>query len=137
MSVDVQASVRMRDLPPEERPRERLLTHGAENLSKAELIAILLRTGTRGCSALDIGHGLLTRFNSLENLARASVDDLRQVKGVGRDKAIALKAAFTLARRMMAEIREEAPLLDTAEGIANLLGKTIGCTRSRPFKSFT
>ncbi len=111
----------MCDLPPGDRPRERLLTHGAENLSKAELVAILLRTGTRGSSALDLGQNLLTRFSSLENLARASVDDLRAVKGIGRDKAIALKAAFTLARRMAAEIREEAPLLDTPERVAELL----------------
>src|SRR5689334_23796277 len=113
--------VRMQDLPPEDRPRERLLTHGAENLSKAELIAILLRTGTQGQSALAVGQQLMTRFSSLDRLARASVDELRQVKGIGRDKAIALKAAFTLARRMAAEIRDEAPLLDTPESIANLL----------------
>ncbi len=121
MSVDTQVPIRIRDLPTGDRPRERLLTYGAENLSKAELIAILLRTGTRGSSALDLGQNLLNRFQSLENLARASVDDLRTVKGIGRDKAIALKAAFTLARRMAAEIREEAPLLDTPERIAELL----------------
>lgn len=121
MSVETHAPIRICDLPAGDRPRERLLTHGAENLSKAELIAILLRTGTRGSSALDLGQNLLTRFSSLENLARASVDDLRAVKGIGRDKAIALKAAFTLARRMAAEIREEAPLLDTPERVAELL----------------
>jgi DNA repair protein RadC len=117
MSVEV----RMQDLPPEERPRERLMTHGAENLSKAELIAILLRTGTKGQSALAIGQQVMTRFSSLDALARASVDELRQVRGIGRDKAIALKAAFTLARRIAAEIREEAPLLDTPDSIATLL----------------
>lgn len=121
MSVETHAPIRICDLPAGDRPRERLLTHGAENLSKAELIAILLRTGTRGSSALDLGQNLLKRFSSLENLARASVDDLRAVKGIGRDKAIALKAAFTLARRMAAEIREEAPLLDTPERVAELL----------------
>jgi DNA repair protein RadC len=117
MSVEV----RMQDLPPEERPRERLMTHGAENLSKAELIAILLRTGTKGQSALAIGQQVMTRFSSLDALARASVDELRQVRGIGRDKAIALKAAFTLARRIASEIREEAPLLDTPDSIATLL----------------
>jgi DNA repair protein RadC len=57
----------------------------------------------------------------LENLARAPLDDLRQIKGVGRDKAIALKSAFTLARRMAESLRREAPLLDTPERIADLL----------------
>jgi DNA repair protein RadC len=60
-------------------------------------------------------------FRTLGELARASVDDLRRVKGVGRDKAIALKAAFTLAQRMAAELHGEAPLLDTPERVADLL----------------
>ena len=113
--------VRIHDLPAEDRPRERLLTHGASNLSKAELIAILLRTGTKGHSALDISHQLLSQFDSLEALARATVDELRKNKGIGRDKAVTLKAAFTLAQKMAAEIRQDAPLLDTPELIANLL----------------
>jgi DNA repair protein RadC len=113
--------VRIHDLPAEDRPRERLLTHGACNLSKAELIAILLRTGTKGQSALSVSHQLLSQYDSLEALGRATVDDLRKCRGIGRDKAVTLKAAFTLARKMAAEIRPEAPLLDTPELIANLL----------------
>ena len=115
------ASVRIHDLPAEERPRERLVALGAENLSRAELVAILLRTGTQGVSAIHIGQQLLTQFGTLENLARATVDDLRKIKGVGRDKAVTLKAAFTLARKMAEELRHEAPLLDTSERIADLL----------------
>src|SRR5262245_42153777 len=115
------ASVRIHDLPAEERPRERLHTLGAENLSRAELVAILLRTGTKGHSAIHIGQQLLTQYGSLENLARASLDDLRKVKGVGRDKAVTLKAAFTLARKMAEELHREAPLLDTPERVADLL----------------
>lgn len=115
------ANPRIHDMPAEERPRERLLTHGAENLSKAELIAILLRTGTKGVSALDIGKQLTARYQTLSDLATASVDELKQVKGIGRDKAIALKAAFTLARKMAEELRSDMPLLDTPERIAALL----------------
>lgn len=115
------AHIRIQDLPAEDRPRERLLSRGAENLSKAELVAILLRTGTKGQSALEVAQQLVTRFGSLESLARASVDDLRKIKGVGTDKAIALKAAFTLARRMAAELHQDAPLLDTPDRIAELL----------------
>src|SRR4030095_13591806 len=113
--------VRIHDLPAEDRPRERLLIHGASNLSKAELIAILLRTGTKGSSALALSHQLLTQFDSLDALARATIDDLQKNKGIGRDKAVTLKAAFTLARKMAAEVRAEAPLLDTPEPTANLL----------------
>lgn len=114
-------SVRIKDLPDSERPRERLVACGADALKNAELIAILLRTGTKGSSAIQIAEQLILRFGSLQNLARASLEDLRKVKGVGRDKAIALKSAFTLAQRMAAELRGESPLLDNPESIAELL----------------
>lgn len=114
-------SVLIHDLPKQSRPREKLAANGAEALSERELIAIILRTGTRGISALDVAEQLLVRFRSLENLARASLEDLRKTKGIGRDKAIALKSAFTLALRMAREIRSEAPLLDTPERVADLL----------------
>src|SRR5262245_33714287 len=115
------ANVRIHDLPAQDRPRERLAMHGAEKLSNAELIAILLRTGMKGMSAIHIAEQLLRQFGTLQNLATASLDDLRKVKGIGRDKAVALKAAFTLARNMARELRHEAPLLDTPERIADLL----------------
>jgi DNA repair protein RadC len=115
------ASLLIREMPAQERPRERLVVHGAEALRNAELIAILLRTGMKGLSAVQIAEQLLRKFGTLENLARASLDDLRGVKGVGRDKAIALKAAFTLAQRMAKEFSGEAPMLDTPERIADYL----------------
>lgn len=108
-------------MPEGERPRERLLSAGPEALRNAELVAILLRTGLKGISAVSVAEQMLQRFRTLGELARASVDDLRKVKGVGRDKAIALKAAFTLAQRMAAELHGEAPLLDTPERIADFL----------------
>jgi DNA repair protein RadC len=112
---------RIKDLPISERPRERLALHGAESLSNADLIAILLRSGRRGLSAVAIAEQMLARFGQLDRVARASLEELRQVKGVGRDKAIAVKAAFTLARRMAREQQPETPLLDTPERVANLL----------------
>jgi DNA repair protein RadC len=117
----MQAGLRMKDMPAAERPRERLREHGADALSNAELIAILLRTGTRGASALEIGGRLVARYQRLEDLARASLDELGQAPGVGRDKAVTLKAAFKLAERMAREIRAEAPLLDSPDKVAALL----------------
>jgi len=114
-------NVRIHDLPMQDRPRERLAAYGAEKLSNAELIAILLRTGMKGMSAIHIGEQLLRQFGTLQNLANAPLDELRKVKGIGRDKAVALKAAFTLARNMARELRHESPLLDTPERIADLL----------------
>ena len=100
--------MRIKDLPENERPRERLAELGAQALRDAELIAILLRTGTKGRSAVQIAEELLQKFHTLNALARASLEDL-QIKGIGRDKAIALQSAFTLAARMAREMQGEAP----------------------------
>src|SRR5688572_26563995 len=115
------ANVRIHDLPAQDRPRERLAAQGADKLSNAELIAIVLRTGMKGMSAIHIAEQLLRQFGTLQRLAAASLDDLRKVKGIGRDKAVALKAAFTLARNMAGELRHDLPVLDTPERIADLL----------------
>lgn len=117
----MQLGIRIKDLPGNERPRERLAQQGAEALRNAELIAILLRTGLKGVSAIQVAEQLLSRFESLDRLAKASLDDLRKTKGIGADKAIALKSAFTLAQRMAQEIRNDSPLLDSPERVADLL----------------
>ena len=115
------ANLLIREMPEQERPRERLVEHGAEALRNAELIAIVLRTGMKGVSAIQIAEQLLQKFGTLDRLARATLPELIQIKGIGRDKAIALKSAFTLAQRMAREIHGEAPLLDTAERVADFL----------------
>ncbi|HRI12262.1 MAG TPA: DNA repair protein RadC [Verrucomicrobiota bacterium] len=113
--------LQIRDLAVPDRPRERLVELGAPSLSHAELLAILLRTGLRGSSAVDLGNRLMTRFGSLEEVARAPLPQLCEVKGIGRDKAATLKAAFELARRLAAEARRQQPLLDTPASIADAL----------------
>lgn len=112
---------RIKDMPPAERPRERLVSRGAENLSATELVAILLRTGSKGRSALELAGELVARYERLDALARASIEEIQQIKGIGRDKAVTLKAAFTLARKMAFEIHDESPLLDSPERVADLL----------------
>jgi DNA repair protein RadC len=119
-AVAMMTGIRIKDLPKNERPRERLAELGTKALRDAELIAILLRTGMKGQSAIQIAEQLLQKFKSLDSLSRASLEELR-VKGVGRDKAIALKAAFTLARRLVQELQGESPLLDSPERIADHL----------------
>jgi len=114
-------SGRLKDQPIGERPRERLIERGAQALSAAELIAILVRTGLRGANALDIGKQLISKFGSLGAMARASVDDLQSVRGIGPDKAVTLVAAFTLASKMAEELQRESPVLDTPEAVAGLL----------------
>lgn len=117
--------MRIKDLPSEARPRERLLSNGAESLSDTDLIAILLRTGVRGASSVKLAEILLAQFRSLGALALADLIELRQIKGIGKDKAIALKSAFTLAKRMAREIQPDSPLLDSPEKIAHLLRQEV------------
>lgn len=112
---------RIKDMPPAERPRERLISRGAENLSATELVAILLRTGSKGRSALELAGELIARYERLDALARASLEEIQRIKGIGRDKAVTLKAAFTLARKMACEIHDESPLIDSPERVADLL----------------
>ena len=114
-------NLRMKDQPVSERPRERLVALGADALSHAELIGILLRTGLKGANAVEIGKQLIQKFGTLQALARASVDDLRSVKGIGRDKAVTLVAAFALARKMAKDLQRESPVLDNPEAIVQLL----------------
>lgn len=121
MSLDPQPYMPLKDRPIEERPRERLAAGGAESLKPSELLAILLRTGSKGVSAVDLGERLIERFNTLDQLARAPLAELQKIKGIGRDKAIALKAAFTLAQLMANELRRESPVLDRPELIADIL----------------
>jgi DNA repair protein RadC len=117
--------MRLKDQPASERPRERLVSNGADSLSSAELVAILLRTGLKGANAVDIGTQLVQKYGSLRALAQAPLEDLQTVKGIGRDKAVTLAAAFSLARRMAKELRGESPLLDTPDAVANLMREDV------------
>lgn len=89
------------DMPDHEKPRERLMEIGAENLTDTELVAIMVRTGGKGRSALTVARDILSHFgNNLERLSSATVNELCEIKGIGPAKAVELKAAFSLARRM-------------------------------------
>jgi DNA repair protein RadC len=90
-------------LPGHERPRERLLRHGAAALNDSELLAVALRTGTRGINAVELGRQLLARFNGLRGLFSASPQELQTVPGLGSAKVCALAAVLELARRCAEE----------------------------------
>jgi len=117
-------SLRLKDQPASERPRERLVARGPDALTHAELIAILLRTGVKGANVVRVAENLLQRFGSLNGLALASVDELRGIAGIGRDKAATLVAAFALARRMEQERREESPVLDNPPTVVSYMRET-------------
>ena len=95
--------MRIADWPQQERPRERLLAQGAGSLSDAELVAVCLRSGTRGKSAVDLARELIADFGGVTGLLGADLDKLLQIKGLGTAKAAQLAAAIELARRSLQE----------------------------------
>ena len=90
------------DLPAQERPRERMVSAGAEALSSQELLALVLGRGIQGESVLVTSQKLLTQFGSLENILQASLTDLQKVRGLGIAKSTQLKACLEIARRVSA-----------------------------------
>lgn len=93
----------VKDLPSEDRPREKLKKIGASNLTDAELIAIILRTGKKGKSVLSIAQELINKNINLAGLLAYSLADFQKISGIGEDKAITLLAAFEIGRRMQAQ----------------------------------
>lgn len=103
----VSHNVTLRDVPTEERPRERMLQHGAQALSNAELLAILLRTGTFSESAVGLAHRVLMESGNLRNLTDLSTDQLTSIKGIGTAKALQIKAGIELGRRLARSSMEQ------------------------------
>lgn len=115
----------IREMLESERPRERLWQEGADGLKTSELIAILLRVGMKGKSALALGDEMLARYGSLQDLCQASALELSKIKGVGMAKAVQLKAAFELGSRLAASRRVE-KVIDNASAVYDLLGYEMG-----------
>jgi DNA repair protein RadC len=116
----------IKDWPESERPRERLLRQGPGALSDAELLAIFLRVGVAGRSALDLAGDLLSRFRSINALFAAPLDDVAQIKGLGEAKYVQLMAAHELAKRALAEeIRRDA-LLNSPDQVRSYLRLRLG-----------
>ena len=92
--------MKVKDLPLDDRPREKLVLRGPQSLTDAELIAILLRTGTKGVSVINVAQNLINTHLNISNLAGKSVATISKENGIGKDKAATLVAAFELARRV-------------------------------------
>jgi DNA repair protein RadC len=99
----------IKEWPESERPRERLLREGAAAMTDAQLIAVILRTGAWGRSALDLATELLDRFGALRNLEQASLAEISAIRGIGKAKAAQLRAAAELGRRMFRETASRGP----------------------------
>jgi len=118
--------LRIADWPPQERPRERLLAQGAGQLTDAELIAVCLRSGIRGKSAVDLARELIAHYRGLGGLLGAEVAELRRVKGLGAAKAAQLAAVLELARRALREDLRAGSALTTPGAVRDYLRLALG-----------
>lgn len=109
-----------KSIPIGERPQERLLTKGPAALSDAELLAVVLRSGTRGLDVLSLSHEVLRGIGSLRGLLRLSAEDLQAYRGIGGVKALQMQAMIEISRRILSN-GETAPLMDSPEKIYNWL----------------
>ncbi|KYD20970.1 MAG: JAB domain-containing protein [Caldibacillus debilis] len=111
----------IRDVPKEERPRERFIRYGPKSLSNQELLAILLRTGTRSESVLQLAQRLLIRFEGLHLLKDATLEELTKIEGIGEAKAIQILAAIELGRRIGNIAQQERYVIRSPEDGARYL----------------
>jgi DNA repair protein RadC len=109
----------LKDFPKDERPRERFIKLGPQNLSNQELIAIILRTGTKAESVIQLAQRLIKEFEGLRMLKDATLEELTKIKGIGKAKAIQLLAAVELGRRINSLTNEERYAIRSPEDGAN------------------
>lgn len=120
--VKEQAAVyRIKDLAETDRPRERLMEVGPGALHNAELLAILLRTGVQGESAVQVAQNLLTIFNGLTGIHRATYQEVCEIRGVGPAKAAQIKAAIELGNRLRQQTPDERPVIQSPADAAELV----------------
>lgn len=111
----------IRDMAAEERPRERLRRVGETAMSSAELLAIVLGSGSSGESVVRLSERLLAEFQGLPGLARATIPELMAIKGIGEAKAVQIKSALEIGRRLVASAPLERPCVKSPDDAANLL----------------
>jgi DNA repair protein RadC len=126
-------TLKIREMPQQERPREKLAAHGASALTDPELIAILLRTGVVGANAIEVARELLKEYGSLRGLSRCSVDELAKIDGVGFAKAVQLAAAFDLGRRLAHETLSKQKI-DSPELVNELVGAEMRMLRKESLR---
>jgi DNA repair protein RadC len=111
----------IKELPHEERPRERLLKFGPESMASSELIAIILGSGMKGKSVLTLAKEIIGHFGSLSKIADATVEELCQIKGMGKAKAVQLKAAFSLGMKAARSLKPSKYRIDSPENAYQLV----------------
>ena len=121
------------DCPAAERPREKLIELGADALSDAELLAIFLRVGVTGKSAVDLARDLLTKFGSLNGIFAATEHELSQVHGIGSSKYVQLQAIFEMSRRALNEQLQSRDVLNSPQAVRDFLVLKLGSLTKEVF----
>ncbi len=121
------------DWPAAERPREKLIEHGAQALSDAELLAIFLRVGVVGKSAVDLARDLLIQFGSLNGIFAATEHELSQVHGIGSSKYVQLQAIFEMSRRALNEQLQQRDVLASPQAVRDYLVLRLGSYTKEAF----
>jgi DNA repair protein RadC len=116
----------LHDIPPDARPREKLLAQGPAALADAELIALLLRTGFKGTTVLQLAQNLLDSFGGLAGLLHAQPADMKQVKGLGPAKRAEMAAVIELARRSLLQELAARPVFDAPQRVKDFLKMQLG-----------
>jgi len=122
------------DFPKEERPRERLKKVGVDNLSLAELLALVIERGKRGENVLTIAQNLISHFGNLENIKKASIEELCQVKGIGFATACKLKAVFKLGEKAQTTPTKYGQKIESPKDVFELLKNDLGDKKKEHFK---
>jgi DNA repair protein RadC len=111
----------LKDWPSSERPREKLLQLGANSLSDAELLAIFLRTGVKGCNVVDLARQLLTTFGSISAIYQSSIDEFCAAHGLGQAKYVQLQACLEMSKRYLAEQMKQSHVLTSSQATQQYL----------------
>lgn len=123
----------VKDMLPDEQPREKLMRYGSESLSDAELIAILLRTGSGKMNVIDTSRTLIDHFDGINNLCRKTWQELKVIPGIAKVKAVTMEAVFELARRLQVAQLGKHITLKCPEDVSNYFGPLLRDFRKEVF----
>ncbi len=123
----------IKDLPAHEKPREKALRYGIRALSSRELLAIMLRSGQKGRSVLEIADSLLLEAKGISGIARMDINELARIKGISKTKALEIQACFEISRRCALEEALKSDVIEHPEALVRWLRKELGSTLQEQF----
>lgn len=124
----------IREWPEDEKPREKLLKSGEHQLSNTELLAILLRSGCQGKSAIDLARQIIKKFGSFRNMSHTDIRKWKEIKGLGEAKFCQIKAAIEIGRRFLSEKQKEKPKIKCAADVVEMLMPRMRDLKTEIFK---